>query len=198
MTTKGTDYIPSVNRTPTSPDAGLRVRCKIVLALVRGSSPTDLVRSRMAASSLIYEVMHRFISERLLGLADRREDNGQSKVTEEYEAELFAVVPGSPRNHGYRRPTCDPGVADPCASEANGDTHQPHHDEPSAQTAEDSPGSAQAHRRLSLEETSENQAIAGDSLIDTDEVILYVDEVDIHLNPKIGPDWCCGARKKPS
>ena len=60
----------------------------------------------------------------------------------------------------------DPGVADPCASEANGDTHQPHHDEPSAQTAEDSPGSAQAHRRLSLEETSENQAIAGDSRAD--------------------------------
>ena len=22
-----------------------------------------------------------------------------------------------------------------------------------------------------------------------DEVVLYVDEVDIHLNPKIGPDW---------
>jgi len=45
------------------------------------------------------------ISERLLGLADRREDNGLSIVTEEYEAELFAVVPGSPRKHGYRRPT---------------------------------------------------------------------------------------------
>lgn len=22
-----------------------------------------------------------------------------------------------------------------------------------------------------------------------DEVVLYVDEVDIHLNPEIGPDW---------
>ena len=88
-----------------SPDAGLRVRCKIVLALVRGSSPADVIRSRMAASSLVYDVMHRFIDQALLGLADRREDNGESKVTEEYEAELFAVVPGSPRKHGYRRPT---------------------------------------------------------------------------------------------
>ena len=88
-----------------SPDAGLRVRCKIVLALVRGGCPTDLVRSHMAACSLVYDVMHRFIDQALLGLADRREDNGETKVTEEYEAELFTVVPGSPRKHGYRRPT---------------------------------------------------------------------------------------------
>jgi transposase len=29
------------------------------------------------------------------------------------------------------------------------------------------------------------------------EVVVYVDEVDIHLNPKIGPDWMlCGQQKK--
>ena len=88
-----------------SPDAGLRVRCKIILALVRGNAPVDLIRSRMAASSLVYQVMHRFIEQGLLGLADRREDNGDPKVTEEYEAEMLAVVPSSPRKHGYRRPT---------------------------------------------------------------------------------------------
>jgi len=41
--------------------------------------------------------MHRFIDQALLGLADRREDNGEPKVTEQYEAHVFAVVPGSPR-----------------------------------------------------------------------------------------------------
>ena len=29
-----------------------------------------------------------------------------------------------------------------------------------------------------------------------DEVVLYVDEVDIHLNPKIGPDWIKRGRQK--
>jgi transposase len=29
-----------------------------------------------------------------------------------------------------------------------------------------------------------------------DEVVLYVDEVDIHLNPKIGPDWVRRGRQK--
>jgi len=28
------------------------------------------------------------------------------------------------------------------------------------------------------------------------EVILYVDEVDIHLNPKIGPDWMLRGTQK--
>ena len=55
-----------------SPDAGLRMRCKIVRALVQGSSPTEVVRSGLAASSLVYDVMHRFIDQGLLVLADRR------------------------------------------------------------------------------------------------------------------------------
>ena len=37
--------------------------------------------------------------------ADRREDNGETKVTEAYEAWLVTIVAGSPQDHGYRRPT---------------------------------------------------------------------------------------------
>ncbi len=58
------------------------------MALVQGNSPAALIRSRMASSSLVYEVMHRFIDQALLGLADRREDNGEPKVTEQYEARV--------------------------------------------------------------------------------------------------------------
>ena len=88
-----------------SPDAGMRIRHRIVLAVVRGHSPADMTRSGIASRALIYTVMHRFIDQQLLGLIDRREDNGDCKVTEEYEAELLAIVPGSPRKYGYRRPT---------------------------------------------------------------------------------------------
>ena len=36
----------------------------------------------------------------------------------------------------------------------------------------------------------------GGSPLPRDEVAVYVDEVDIHLNPKIGPDWMlCGQQK---
>lgn len=50
-------------------DPRLLVRCEIVLALVWRRSLTDLDRSGMAASSLVYEVMHRFITQSLLGLS---------------------------------------------------------------------------------------------------------------------------------
>ena len=75
-----------------SPDAGLRLRCKIVLGLVQGNSPTSLAKAGMGSSSRIYEVMHRFIDQGLLGLADRREDNGDPKVTESYQAELLVFL----------------------------------------------------------------------------------------------------------
>jgi len=93
------------SRAKLASDAGMRVRCKIVLALIQGSSPAAVVRSRMISSSLVYQVMHRFIEQGLLGLADRREDNGETKITEEYEAELLVIVPDSPRDYGHRRPT---------------------------------------------------------------------------------------------
>ena len=183
-----------------SPDAGLRVRCKIVLALVRGSSPANLVRSRMAASSLIYDVMHRFIDQRLLGLVDRREDNGESKVTEEYEADLFAVVPGSPREYGYRRPTWTQELLMLVLHKRTGIRI-------SRTTM------SRLLRRLKIR-LGRPKPIVGcpwkkrrrmkrlreiRTLIDTlprDEVILYVDEVDIHLNPKIGPDWMLRGTQK--
>jgi len=183
-----------------SPDAGLRVRCKIVLALVRGSSPADLVRSRMAASSLIYDVMHRFIDQRLVGLVDRREDNGESKVTDEYEAELFAVVPGLPREYGYRRPTWTQELLILVLQKRTGIRI-------SRTTM------SRLLKRLKIR-LGRPKPIVGcpwkkrrrmkrlreiRTLVDTlprDEVLLYVDEVDIHLNPKIGPDWMLRGTQK--
>ncbi len=51
------------------------------------------------------ESARRFVEDGPAGLADRREDNGDAKVTEEYEADVDEVVAKSPRNYGYRRPT---------------------------------------------------------------------------------------------
>jgi transposase len=183
-----------------SPDAGLRVRCKIVLALVRGSSPTDLIRSRMAASSLVYQVMHRFMDQSLLGLADRREDNGESKVTEEYEAELFAVVPGSPRKHGYRRPTWTQELLILVLQKRTGirisrTTMSRLLKRLQIRLGRPKPivGCPWKKRRRMKRLREIRTLIA---TLPQNEVILYVDEVDIHLNPKIGPDWMLRGTQK--
>jgi len=183
-----------------SPDAGLRLRCKIVLAVVRGSSPTDLTRSRMAAPSLVYNVMHRFIDQALLGLADRREDNGETKVTEEYEAELFTVVPGSPRKHGYRRPTWTQELLILVLHKRTGirisrTTMSRLLKRLQIRLGRPKPivGCPWKKRRR-MKRLREIRALI--ATLPKDEVILYLDEVDIHLNPKIGPDWMLRGTQK--
>lgn len=183
-----------------STDAGLRVRCKMILALVRGSTPTDIIRSRMASSSQVYEVMHRFIDQALLGLADRREDNGESKVTEEYEAELFVVVPGSPRKHGYRRPTWTQELLILVLQKRTGirisrSTMSRLLKRLQIRLGRPKPivGCPWKKRRRMKRLRELRQLIA---TMPADEVVLYVDEVDIHLNPKIGPDWMLRGTQK--
>ena len=56
--------------------------------------------------SQVYRVAERFVQEGAIGVADRREDNGQMKVDEMYAAEVLRLVAeDSPQDHGYRRPT---------------------------------------------------------------------------------------------
>ena len=183
-----------------SPHAGLRLRCKIVLALVRGSRPADIVRSGMAARSLVYDVMHRFISLALLGLADRREDNGQTKVTEEYEAELFMVVAGSPRKHGYRRPTWTQELLilvlhKRTAIRISRTTMSRLLSRLEIRLGRPKPivGCPWKKRRRMKRLREIRRLIA---TMPEGEVILYVDEVDVHLNPKIGPDWMLRGTQK--
>ena len=65
-----------------SPDAVLRCRCKVILGLVQGKSPTIIAAGGLCSASQVYRVAHRFLGQGLAGLADRREDNGEHKVTE--------------------------------------------------------------------------------------------------------------------
>lgn len=154
----------------------------------------------MAASSLVYNVMHRFIDHSLLGLADRREDNGQCKVTEEYEAELLAVVPGSPRKHGYRRPTWTQELLILLLRKRTGirisrTTMSRLLKRLKIRLGRPKPivGCPWKKRRR-LKRLREIRRLI--VTVPADEVVLYVDEVDIHLNPKIGPDWMLRGTQK--
>jgi hypothetical protein len=135
-----------------------------------------------------------------LGLADRREDNGESKVTEEYEAQLFAVVPSSPRKHGYRRPTWTQELLILVLHKRTGirisrTTMSRLLKRLHIRLGRPKPivGCPWKKRRR-MKRLREIRALIGS--VPEDEVILYVDEVDIHLNPKIGPDWMLRGTQK--
>jgi transposase len=181
-------------------DAGMRCRCKLILALVRGKTPTMIAQGGLCAKSQVYRIAERFIESGLAGLADRREDNGERKITEDYEIELLRLVEQTPREFGYRRPTWAQellvlvlaertdiaiSVSAMCRllSRLGIGLKRP------KPIVECPWTKACRTRRLRTIERLVEDLPAG-------EVALYLDEVDIHLNPKIGPDWTRRGRQK--
>jgi transposase len=177
----------------------MRCRFKVILGLVQGKTPTMIAQGGLCAKSQVYRVADRFIEHGLVGLADRREDNGENKITEAYGMELLRLIDGSPQEHGYRRPTWTQELLILVLAEGTGIRV-------SVTTM------CRLLRRLGIRlnrpkptvdcpwprrrRTRRLQAIQ--RLIDKlppGEVALYLDEVDIHLNPKIGPNWTLAGKQ---
>ena len=178
----------------------MRCRCKVILSLVQGKTPTMIAHGGLCAKSQVYRVADRFIEHGLVGLADRREDNGDIKVTETYGMELLQILDGSPQEHGYRRPTWTEELLTLVLAERTGIRV-------SVTTM------SRLLRRLRIRLTRPKPIVncpwrkarrtrrlrAIRRLIDNlapGDVVLYVDEVDIHLNPKTGPDWMVAGKRK--
>jgi transposase len=145
-------------------------------------------------------IARNFVEQGLLGLMDRREDNGEPKVTQEDEEFLWIAALQSPRDFGYDRPTWTLELFVRVLAENTGTK---------ISTTTMSRTLAQIDIRLKrpkpivlcpwkkakrTRRINEIQRLL-DSIPD-DEVIVYVDEVDIHLNPKIGPDWMPRGQQK--
>ncbi|MBS0208341.1 MAG: IS630 family transposase [Planctomycetes bacterium] len=184
----------------SSPDAVIRGRSKIVLGFVQGRSPTEIAASGQASASQVYRVAEGFTKAGLPGLSDRREDNGAAKVTEEYAAALLELVDRRPSDFGYRRPTWTQELFIRVLQKQTGTKIgrttmsrllkrlKVRHGRPKPTVG--CPWSkARKTRRL-----NELRRLMKGSRKGT--VVVYVDEVDVHLNPKIGPDWMrCGTQK---
>jgi transposase len=181
-------------------DPGMRCRCKVILALVRGRTPTMIAGGGLCAKSQVYRVAERFLTGGSAGLADRREDNGQPKITPAYQAELLRLVEVSPRQSGYRRPTWTQELLARVLAERVEVTISAasmsrllgrlgvglRRPKPAVKCPWKE---ARRRRRLRQIERLVKHLPA-------DEVAVYADEVDIHLNPKVGPDWTRRGRQK--
>jgi transposase len=184
----------------SSPDAGLRCRCKVVLSLVQGNSAQEIQRAGLCSSSQVYRVASRFVEEGLTGLGDRRQDNGDAKVTEEYEWLLLIAVAKSPRDYGQRRPTWTQELLIKVMKKQTEivvsvttmsrllKRHQVRLGRPKPIV-----GCPWKKARKSRRLRRIRRLIAN---LPPNEVVVYVDEVDIHLNPKIGPDYMLRGMQK--
>jgi transposase len=79
-----------------------RFRCKIILGLGQGKTPTQMAAGGLGSRSQIYRVAQLFLDEGLSGMADKREQNGgPSRWSEEAESVLCKALEHSPDELGY-------------------------------------------------------------------------------------------------
>jgi transposase len=181
-------------------DKGLAARCQIVLLWGEGEFWFDIAKGVGCSLSWVGRVIRRFRDHGIAGLYDRREDNGQTKLDEHYLTMLYDVVDRQPPDFGYPRPTwtqellakvmqeqtgvvVHPGTMSRALKQIGARLGQPKPVVgcPWSQTAK--------NRRLAAIRRTINGMSAG-------ETAVYLDEVDIHLNPKVGPDWMNRGKQK--
>ena len=174
-------------------DARFCQRCKIVWNLVKGNSPTSIVKHLACSYSHVLRVAGRFVEQGLSGLVDRREDNGEQKMSEDHEGLLLLAAAESPQDYGFDRPTWTLELfalvlAEKTATSFSTTTMSRTLKRLGVSLKRPKPivgcpwPKAKRTRRL-------NEIARLLDEVPADEVVLYVDEVDIHLNPKIGLDW---------
>jgi len=177
-----------------------RSRYLIILNLLNGRGPTETARVLGVGRSTVYEVVRRFREQGEAGLVDHREENGERKLGEWYLAVLYEVVKSSPQKHGWRRPTW---TREMLVATLHRKTGVRIHVATMSKALKrigarrgrpkptvNCPWSKQAkNRRLQAIE----RLIADQP---SDEVVVYEDEIDIHLNPKIGLDWMVRGQQK--
>jgi len=183
-----------------APCAVLRCRCKIIVGLVQGKPPTTLARGGLCSESQVYRVAQRFVEQGPAGMADQREDNGDHKINEACEWELLIAVACSPRAYGYLRTTWTQELLARVLAQRTGvavsvtticrllKRHRVRWGRPKPIVGCPWKKARRLRRLRQIRQLVRN--------LRRHEVAVYVDEVDIHLNPKIGPDWMlCGQQK---
>jgi transposase len=181
-------------------DTKLRTRYLIVVNLVNGRSAGQTAAAVQVSRSSVYRVAHRFRETGEAGLIDRREENGQRKLDEQYLQTLYDVVASSPEQYGWPRPTWTRELLVRTLRRLTGIRIH-------VSTMSRALGAIGARRgrpkptvACPWSNTAKNRRLREiRKLIDTlpaDEVAVYEDEVDIHLNPKIGPDWMVPGQQK--
>jgi transposase len=181
-------------------DAEWRMRCKIIRNLVRGETPSTIARVLGCSRSSVYRVADRFLAEGPEGLVDGREDNGEPKVTEELVLTVLVAVAGSPRMYGYQRPTWTQEllvlvVAQETGVRISTTTMSRLLHREGMRCGRPKPVVAcpwSKHKKSRCL----NAIRRLEASLPPDAVLLYVDEVDVHLNPKIGNDWMLEGQQK--
>lgn len=184
----------------TCHDAGLKIRYLIIVNLNAGRSPQKTADVLALHRATVYRTAARFRDQGELGLLDRRHNNGPTKVDRLYREVLERAVRSSPQEYGWSRPTwtrellvlavrrhtgvtVHVGTLSRALHRIGARRGRPRPTVGPPQGCNPKRWRLYRIRRLLRE-------------LPADEVAVYADEVDIHLNPKIGWDWMARGQQK--
>jgi transposase len=180
--------------------AGLRLRYLIVINLLSGRGAYATAQALGVHNTTVYRVAKRFRAGGEWGLLDGREDNGTAKLDERYLDTLYRVVRSGPQKHGWRRPTWTRELlVETLAGQTGVRIHAATMSRALAligarrgrpRPTVRCPWSAAAK----TQRLQEIRSLLGS--LPRGQVAVYEDEVDIHLNPKIGLDWMVRGQQK--
>lgn len=174
-------------------DKGLADRCQIVLLTAKGRRRADVAESVGRSVSWVNRVVARFRDDGVAGLFDRREDNGQPKLDEWFLSTLYDVVDGSPQDHGYPRPTWTRELLTKVLFNLTGVSVHPATMSRALQRIGARLGRPRPTVGCPWPKRRRNKVLAEIDqtlgALPPGDVAVYLDEVDVHLNPKIGLDW---------
>jgi transposase len=181
-------------------DKALAMRCQIVLLADKQRSRASIAESVGCSVSWVQRVLRRFRELGVAGLYDARADNGTVKLDEHYLLLLYETVDQSPRDYHYIRPTWTQELlAKVMAYRTGVKVHRSTMSralhrirarlgKPRPTAGCPWPKSRKTRRLNELQRLVDH--------LPKHELAFYVDEVDIHLNPKIGLDWMNYGKQK--
>jgi transposase len=188
-------------RTRCCRDADERQRYRIIGLLADGQRAGAVAERLGCARATVVRVAQRYRAEGEAGLVDHRRFNGTAKVSAAVLRRLRTLVGGSPQRYGWRRPTWTQELL---RRQLRQDTGvdlsrttlgrllrriRARRGRPRPLVRCPWPAARRDARLTELRALAARPPIGG--------VVLYEDEVDIHLNPKLGPDWMLRGQQKP-
>jgi transposase len=177
-----------------SKDACLLVRAQMVERFLwRRQDARSVAQELQCAVSGVYRWVRRFEQNDRVGLLDRRTDNGTLKATPNFQQVVNEVLWGSPLDHGYSRPTWTRELLVLVAESLTGVRVSVCVMGRVLRNLRARRGNPKPVVRCPLSKRQQRRRLARIRRLIADlpgnEVVVYEDEVDIHLNPKIGLDW---------
>ena len=176
-----------------SASADQRIRCRVVLKVAAGLSCNAASRELGCAPSTAVRIVARFEAEGEAALLDHRNENGPRKIDADVRGGVSEILTGSPEDHGFTRPTWTLEILRSVVQSVLNVAlslsslwvllrkigvrwGRPWPIVSCPWRTRRRQRRIVALRQLAAAATDEN-------------VVVYMDEVDVHLNPKIGPDW---------